>query len=344
VKRIVGAVLFGLGVLVLVFGVGLAFVVAPAAAQLPYDLERSTSVAVSPDAEFLQIKAGAASINSAPLKSTVEVIPQARVTADEMTGALEGKAVVWDVYSAVRRVDNDEVVSAYSTEFATDRRTGAAVDWDGAWLEDGTDSPHNFAGQLYKFPFETEQKDYKVFDRDLRRAVTVKFDGVETLHGVETYRFKQVIPDEPLPVAETSLALLKSTFAPAAESAEVIYSNTRTFWVEPATGAYVDLSDQPRKTLVASDGSRTTLLRADFRYDEATATASAERASDNARQLALVGVWIPAIAALVGVALIVIGAVLVVAPGRRSRHRVGGEPDVGAPVPGQRRAMKEQTA
>lgn len=343
-KRIVGAVLFGLGVLVLVFGIGLAFFVAPAAAQLPYDLERSTSVAVSPDAEFLQIKAGTAAINRAPLKSTVEVIPQARATVDKMTGALEGKAVVWDVYSAVRRGDTNEVVSAYSTEFATDRRTGAAVDWDGAWLEDGTDSPHGFAGQLYKFPFGTEQKDYQVYDRDLRRAVDVTFDGVETIRGVETYRFKQVVPEEQLPVAETSLALLKSTFAPTADSAQVVYSNTRTYWVEPTTGAYVDQSDQPRKALVASDGSRTTLLRADFRYDETTATASAKRASDNARQLGLIGLWIPAIAAVVGVVLIVLGAALVIARGRRSRHRMGGETDAGGSVPSQRPAFKEQNA
>jgi hypothetical protein len=322
VKRIVGAVLFGLGFLLVVFGLGLALFVAPSARQLPYDLERSKSVAVSETAEYLQVKDGVPAIQRTGLASTVEVLPQARLTQEEMTGPLSGKAVVWDVYSEVRRTDNQELISAYSTELAIDRRSGAAADWSDAWLRDGSESAPDYEGQVYKFPFGTERTGYQVYDRDLRRATPATFKAVETVRGVETYRFEQVIPEEQIPVAEDSLAVLLSTFAPQATSGQVVYSNTRTYWVEPTTGAYVDLRDRPRKELVASDGTRTVLLDAEFRYDEATAAASAKRAADNAGQLRLVGTTGPIVLGVAGALALIFGLVLVVRADEHGRHRM----------------------
>jgi hypothetical protein len=189
--------------------VALPLFVAPAVSQLPYDLGKSNSVAEASNARFLQIKAGAANVESGDLRTVVEVLPQAKLTQLQMTGDLKGKAMVWDVYQSVRRVDNDELINAYSTEIAIDRRSGAAAKWDDAWLEDGTEQPANYAGQVYKFPFNTQKKEYPVYDRDLRRAVAAKFQEVTKVRGVEVYRFEQVIREEQLTIAEESLAVLR---------------------------------------------------------------------------------------------------------------------------------------
>ena len=73
--------------------------------KLPYDLETSRSVAEAPNAKFLQVKADGngqvqAEVPRATLRSTIEVVPQAKKT-DELTGDLKGEAVVWDVYQTV---------------------------------------------------------------------------------------------------------------------------------------------------------------------------------------------------------------------------------------------------
>ncbi|MET7822731.1 DUF3068 domain-containing protein [Micromonospora zamorensis] len=310
VKRIVGAALFGLGVLLVVAAVGLPLYVAPLVSQLPYDLERSESVAESANAEFLQIKAGAANVERGALRSTVEVVPLPKVTDEKMTGDLEGKAVVWDVFQSVRRVDNNEIISEYSTELAIDRVSGAAAKWDPAWLDDGTDQPANYSGQVYKFPFGTEKKDYPVYDREIRKTVPAQFKEVAEVRGVEAYRFEQTVPEAQLVLAESSLKLLLARFAPEATTARIMYTNTRTFWVEPVTGAYVDLRDQPRKVLVPDVGTPTVLLNADFRYNEATVIASADRAADNARSIQLVRLWGPIALGVLGLLLIAGGILL----------------------------------
>lgn len=332
-KRIVGAVLFGLGVLLLIIAVALPVYVTPAVSQLPYDLERSTSVAVSDSAQFLQIKAGAANIESATLRSTVEAIPQAKLTQEKMTGELEGEAVAWNVFQEVRRTDTSELISAYSLELALDRRSGAAAEWDAAWLDDGTEQPANFAGQVYKFPFGTERRDYEVYDRDARRTFPAKFQEATTIQGVEVYRFEQVVPEQPLVVADSSLQVLLARFAPEATGAEVFYRNTRNYWVEPVTGSFIDVQDQPFKELrPVGTGAPTVLLNANFRYDEATVKASADRASDNARSIQLLGRTAPIGLGVVGLIALVIGGWLVLGGYRPpARHR----PAAGGPSPDQ---------
>src|SRR5262245_17939756 len=99
-RRFVGALLFGLGAIFAVVAVGLPFYVAPAVTKLPYEMvpcpaapaEQPSgclkpSVAEANDATFLQIQTVdgklVIEVNTADLRSTTEVIPKARRTADE---------------------------------------------------------------------------------------------------------------------------------------------------------------------------------------------------------------------------------------------------------------------
>ena len=40
-------------------------------------------------------------------------------------------------------------------------------------------------GQVYKFPFDTEKKDYEQWDSELGEATTAKYDGEEELEGID---------------------------------------------------------------------------------------------------------------------------------------------------------------
>jgi hypothetical protein len=359
-RRFVGTVLIGFGVLFLVLAVGLRFFVAPAVTKLPYDMQQcpapeesqpagclKPSVAEALGATFLQIESGSLSIRQGTLRSTTWVRPQPDTTAAwQSTGEgnrLGDNAVVWNVSSEARWVDGgDAVISAYSTELALDRVTGAALPWDAQWLDDanlGTAVPkHNvdYKGQVYKFPFGTEKKDYEIYDTNIQQALPARFVDVASVGNLEAYHFKQEIPRQPaVNVSPASLAALRTTFASTATGVKVMYSNVREVWVDPVTGAYLDVREQQLKELVPDDGTDgpTTLLRADFKYTAETVTNAVKSAENNRFQLSLVHLWGPIGLGIVGLLLIIGGSLLAFRRGRQEPVYETGAWDESLPEP-----------
>ena len=344
-RRFLAAVLVGLGGLLLVLGIGLRVYVAPAVTKLPYDMRLcppadqpqpdgclKPSVAEASGATFLD-KDGV-EIRQGTLRSTTEVVPQPKTTADwQQSGPanrLGDNAIVWTVYGAARHVDNNEaLISAYSTELAIDRTTGAAVPWDGQWLdEDDLQAvPRGnvkYEGQVYKFPFGTQKTDYQLYDRDLRKALPAQFVEVTDVEGLEAYHFKQTIDRQEVQnLSPTSLAALRSKFAPTATTARVLYSNIREVWVDPVTGAYLNVREQQTKILVPDVGAETTLLQADFKYTSQTVTNAVNSAKNNHSRLRLVTLYGPLVAIVLAIVAILAGYLLV----RRRPTRPAPEPN-----------------
>ncbi len=340
----VGAALFGLGVLLLVLAAGLPLYVKPSVSRLPYDLKPSTSVAVAPNAKFMQTKVedGKVSIEvrEGTLQSTIEVVPQAQTTKTLPAG-LRDETVAWDVFQTVVWKEQNEIINGYSTGIALDRVSAAAVDWDEQWLDDsgqqydprgGKARPAavniKYSGQTYKFPFGTEKKTYEYYDRDLRKALPVEFKGTEKIHGLEVYRFEQVIDKQTQDVPADRLALLFDRFAKGATSGRIEYSNTRTLWVEPVTGQYLKVSEKQRKELVPNTGGPTVLLDATFTYTEETTKKAADTASSNIDKLALVGLYLPIGLGVLALLCIAGGVLLILRGGKPAtpRHRVADTP------------------
>jgi hypothetical protein len=317
-SRIGGASLFGLGVFFIVVAVGLPLYVAPRAAKLPYDLKETTTVAQAENATFLHISPAGLIIETGPLTGITVVKPQAKKT-EELPDNLKGKAAVWDVFQYARN-SQGENVSLSLDEIAVDRVTNAAVDWDGAYsaTSDGGQAKTAFSGQLYKFPFGTKKKTYQVWDGDLGQAFPAEFQAVDKVNGVEVYRFEQVVPRSEQVVDSGSMAALLSAFAPNATTGKVYYNNTRTLWVEPVTGQYLNVREQQHKELVADDGTTKLLLDADFNYTADTVKDSVDTAKSNKGQLQLLTLWGPIVLGLLGLILAIVGLVMVIR--RRGDH------------------------
>ncbi|MEU4158931.1 DUF3068 domain-containing protein [Actinoplanes sp. NPDC026670] len=324
-SRVIGTVLFGFGVLALVFAGGLAFVVAPSAAQLPYDMELTQSVAEASNARFMQITNGQVVVNSGTLRSTVTVQPDAGSTA-KLSGDLDGTALVWVAGQQVQRTDTSDLVSAYSTSLAVDRKSGAAQDWTGQWLDTGGEREAvKYSGQVYKFPFGTEKKTYQIFDRDILAAKDAVFVKTEEIQGLETYQFQQTLTDETQNVPADRLSVILGALLPGATDGSVKYSNVRTVWVEPKTGAYIKVQEQQKKQLVSTDGRSVDILDANFAYTDETVKKSADTAKANVSKLNLAGVWGPIGLAVLGLVLAIIGGILVTRSGKPETVAVPGQ-------------------
>jgi hypothetical protein len=330
-SRVTHAVLLGLGVLALVFAAGLAFIVGPRVSQLPYDLERTQTVAEAPNATFLQIKDGKAEVNQGTLRSTITVQPDADETA-KLEGDLDGKAAVWLVGQQVVRTDNEELVSAYSTALAIDRKSAAAQPWDGQWLDTGSDRQSvAYTGQIYKFPFGTEKKTHQIFDRDINAAQPAVFVKTETIEGLETYQFTQEIRGGRQEVPADRMQLLLGALIPGATSGQIVYNNTRTVWVEPTTGQYIKVQEVQEKNLVADNGQSVNVLNATFTYTDDTIASAADRASSNRQLLQIVNLWAPIGLVVVGLILIVLAVLL--SARRRNAGRHAGPPPTAPSAP-----------
>lgn len=122
-------------------------------------------------------------------------------------------------------------------------------------------------GIQYKFPFDTEQKDYPYFDSSTFTTNPISFVGETTVGGVEAYEFKQELgPIDMWKSIREHFASISSGYDPSVGSIlasyrregmkagdwglagdparEVdmhrFYTNTRTVWVNPKTGQIVN--------------------------------------------------------------------------------------------------------
>ena len=134
-----------------------------------------------------------------------------------------------------------ELVDASVWTFTVDRLTGEAL--SPAQLADqmaGLPLEVPMDGYWVKFPADTQQETYPVFDDMLRRTVPAEFVGEEEIGGNRVLRFRQTI--EPTNLA-TLYRAAHTQITVDEEPAFLWYSGTRDWVVEPGSGMVVDIHE-----------------------------------------------------------------------------------------------------
>ena len=298
-RRFLGPVLLGLGVFLLVLAGMLRFFVADRVIVTPID-QYAQTVAPGPgsylDPATLQERSG-------------DLVAVRTLKAD--VAASNEDTAVWDV-SVVLSTGDGTFVRATLDRVATDRRTAEAVNCCG----EAVDSvPTRHTGVSYKFPFNTQKKDYAFWDPNSKTALPAKFVSEDEVQGLTTYKFIQTVPAMQIQTQEVPGSLVGET-APSVQ-APVFYTTTRTVWVEPKTGVIVKGSEQNKTTLRDSGGQdKTTVLQYDLTFDQATQRAQAQLAKDNIGKINLVTRWLPLLGLVLGIIFILAGLILMRAADR----------------------------
>jgi len=305
-RRFLGPVVLGLGVFLLVLAGMLRFYVADQLIKTPID-QYSQTVAPGPgeylDPSTLQVR----SADLVALRTLKADVP-----------ASDDDTAVWDV-SVVLSTGDGTFVRATLDRVATDRRTAEAVNCCGEAVDS---EPVRHSGISYKFPFDTEKRDYPFWEGNSRQAVPAKFVSEDEIQGLTTYKFIQQIPATELRIQEVPGSLVGESAASV--QAPVYYQSTRTAWVEPRTGVIVKGNDQSLFTLRNSAGEdKATVIRYDLTFDENTQRAQADLAKDNLAKIDLITRWLPLLGLLLGLILIAAGLILMRAaePAGGARHR-----------------------
>ena len=220
---------------------------------------------------------------------TTDLSIQSRTVGDVKASQDEGNNVrVWVGTTSIRSADG--TVRSRSTERSPfDATTAEAVNCCGAFDEstEGDRTPVKRTGLVWKWPFDTQKQDYKVWDGTLGAAVTAKYVKESSVKGLKTYEFRLTVPRTKVGTTQVPASVVGETGTGNVE-ADNMYSTTNTYQIEPYTGAIVTQSLASNNTLAVDGEDKVTTTKADIQYTPATVDSNVSDFKSKASLLKLV--------------------------------------------------------
>jgi hypothetical protein len=186
----------------------------------------------------------------------------------------------------------------------------------------------DFDGLYLKFPFNTEKKDYKFWDTTLQEATPIHYEDEAEIQGLTVYKFVQTIEptDVDLQTAGAEHTPVPGYLVGGAQDspgvqADRIYSNIRTLWIEPETGAIIDAQEEQLTTLEVDGVEEATITDVTIEYTDDTVAFNVGEWEDEAFQLKLLRVWLPLYGGIAGLVLVIAGLVLLLRGNRPRGQR-----------------------
>ncbi|WP_223163701.1 DUF3068 domain-containing protein [Nocardioides humilatus] len=313
--------LVGLGVFLVVAAALVRFYAYPALARVPAGYHSETALEAT----------GAVIFNSDPevlAPETHDLVITSKTSEDAEADVPDGD-VVWVNATRIDKAEGGNF--QFSTErVAFDAVTGAGVDCDACdtWeaVSDGDaveEVPTVFEGQVYKFPFNTEKKTYDMWDGPTGEATPATFEGEESLQGLHVYKFVQVI--EPTVVEQREVPGSVFGSKESEVEADMVYSMTRTFYVEPVTGSPVHRIEERVQELVY-DGQHVPAFIGNVHYTDAQVDKNINDVETKASLLGGMRFLFPVGLLLVGLTMLAVGLLInrrqsAIEPGHHKEER-----------------------
>jgi hypothetical protein len=193
--------------------------------------------------------------------------------------------------------------------FAFDRKTGQLVNCCGASVNgDKTVRQTGLVG--YVFPMGTQKQTYQVFDTTLKKTMPFVYSGTANVHGIQAYEFVENVPPTQTGSVTLPGSFVKSTAASVTlgeyDAEHLIY------YVDPETGALVDVNEQQSTTLSTSATAPPALVAFDAELIATPASVTQIVALDNngRNELSLLQTVLPLVFGIVGAVALIVGVFL----------------------------------
>jgi hypothetical protein len=286
-RRISGLILAGLGAFLVALAVILPEYIASQVVRFPLN-EYETATLTATGAAYLS-----------PVKLT-EVTGASIEVTDSISGvpgAGDSSIAVWSVYSSVYDRTNHQQLEPSSYTFAFYRRTAELVNCcDESVNGNSSIIQSGIAG--YVFPIGTQKRTYYVFDATLGQPVPFAYKGTDTVDGIQAYRFAENVSAAKLGVS--TLATAEPEF----------YSMHLTYWVDPATGALLKISENEDLYLAnAATGAVTHVFDAALRTTPATVAHLVTQDAGTRHKITIVQTILPLAFGIAGGLAIIAGIV-----------------------------------
>jgi hypothetical protein len=314
-RRRVGLVLAGLGTCLIVFAVLMPTWVSSRVLKFPLNQYASVTLAASNASYFSPTK----------LTELTGVNMEATYTIKGNAAAGSSSTAVWNQFVYVYDQTNKLPFQTMTRTFAFNRRTAQLINCCGANVN-GDSSVQQTGYVGYVLPIGTQQQTYDVFDTSLNKPVPFTFAGTATVNGIDAYRFTENVA----PTQNGSQTLPGSLVGQSAASVTLpqYYENHVTYWIDPDTGALLNVTQNERVTLKDSSGAQTLVLL-DAYLVATPASVNGLVALDNSQRNKkfAVSTLLPVVTGILGVILLIVGIVLA----RRPREDVEAGPSAGSP-------------
>jgi hypothetical protein len=300
--RKLGVLLIGLGTFFIIMAPMLRFYAYPQLAKAP-QAQNTTSTLVGPDATVFDI---------GTLKEiTTDLTTTAKTLGDVPAAKKYGNnTVVWVTSSSTK--SSDGVMRSREVERVAFEATKAtAVNCCGEFISSvaGERESLRHRGLLVKFPFNTQKKSYDWWDGTLLKPVSIKYKGTSTVEGLKVYKFQQTIPKTKVGSQDVPLSLLGLSGSETV-SADSMYSNVRTLWVEPNTGVVIKRQEAQDNTLDYNGEPRITTTKVTTGFDEKTVKQNADDYSTLGTELHLLRNVLPWVSLALGIISLLLGLLM----------------------------------
>jgi hypothetical protein len=210
-----------------------------------------------------------------------------------------------------------------SRTFAFNRRTGQLVDCCGASVN-GDTSVRQTGLVGYVFPIGTQKQTYQVFDTTLKKTVPFVYSGTTTVHGIGAYEFVENVP--PTQIGSQTLPGSFVHMKAASVTLGEYDAEHLIYYVDPETGALVDVNEQQSTTLRTSAAAAPALVGfdADLIATPASVTQIVALDSSGRNELTLIETTLPLVFGIAGGVLLLAGIFL----GRKGHEDVAELDDV----------------
>jgi len=305
--RRVGLVLAGLGTCLIVFAVLMPIWVSNRVLKFP--LNEYASVILTGD--------NASYFSAAKLTEMNDVNMEATYTIKGNAAAGSSSTAVWNQFVYVYDQSNQLPVQTMTRTFAFDRRTALLVDCCGAHVNgDSSIQQRGYVG--YVLPIGTQKQTYDVFDTNLNRPEPFSYAGTDAVGGTEAYRFTenvsptqngtQTVPGSLVGMSQATVTLPQ------------YYETHVTYWIDPITGALLNVTQNEKLTLRDPSGSRQLLVLFNANLAATPDSVDSLVALDNSQlsKMSFVRTLLPLVTGILGVIALIVGVVLA----RRAREDV----------------------
>ncbi|MFI5778198.1 DUF3068 domain-containing protein [Nocardia sp. NPDC051570] len=343
-KRTVACVLVGLGTLLIVAAVLTPTYAVSQLAKTPLDLEITTIATNNPNApsEVLDAKSLTSGTGPAKVDQNVSIISQRFLTIEDPS---DKNDMTIQAGQTLRRIDKQGdtgLLTATIDRVTIDRKSGMPVDADpngsvavsvnskGESVAD----PVQHTGLQYRFPIDTEKKDYPYFDLNARKSFDIKYVEETEINDLKVYHFQQQVP--PTDLSKVVNAPSNRLTLPAAKwgvagdgdvTMDRFYTDTRDVWVEPQTGTVIKGAEQLHLYYARSgDKPEVTALKSNLIFDGKTIDSQIAEAKKYTDELSLYSRILPITLGVIGAVALIIGLLLGLRggedkPGRLVRKR-----------------------
>jgi hypothetical protein len=298
-RGVIGLVLAGLGACLILVAILLPTWVVGQIVKFPLNEYETATLAASNASYF-----SAASLSE---KTGVSMEATYTIKGDASKGS--SSTAVWNEFSYVYDETNHQAVQEMTRTFAFDRRTGQLVNCCGASVN-GDTSVRQTGLVGYVFPIGTQKQTYQVFDTTLKKTMPFVYSGTTSVRGVQAYEFVENVT----PTEVSSLTVPGSFVGSAAASVTLGEYDAEhlIYYVDPETGALINVNEQQSTTLRTSAAAAPSLVLfdADLIATPASLTEIVGLDSSGRSELALLETTLPLVFGIVGGVALIAGIFL----------------------------------